>query len=506
MLSQPTSRPRSRWPWLTRVAAFYTKEVSEIRRQPLLILSLVGGPLLVLILFGASFQNSNPVLRTAVVLPAGGIPGVGEREIRQLAGLNFQLVDITENQARAEAMLRAGALDVVQVFPRDPYGAVQRGESPVIVFFSDAVNPLDEGWIQYLAYAQVNELNREILRRQTEAAQQEAGDLRAKLLQAQDALQQLDGALTREQENTALEQLRQLRTTLGVLAASLPPEGAVDDERGALREVRLQLAVLEATLERLERALLGADLEQRRAELAAAQTEVTRLEAVIDLFVGTAPDVIVSPLQQRYVNLRGAAYAAVIYYAPGVLALLVQHTAVTLGSLALVRERLMGALEMFRVAPVSLAQLLLGKFCGYALFIALATMLLVVAVRLLGVPLLGNPFQFVALALLLTAASLGLGFLISSVAGSDSQAIQLSMITLLLSIFFSGFFIALESFAAPALAVSYAIPMTHGVAGFRDLMLRGMSPGMLPWLALALQTIATFALVTMRMQRQLRRA
>jgi ABC-2 type transport system permease protein len=509
-MSKPSThtarRPRSRWPWLTRVAAFYNKEVNEIRRQPLLILSLVGGPLLVLIVFGASFQNSNPVLRTAVVLPEGGIPGIGEREVRQLAGLNFRLVEITEDRERAERRLRAGELDVVQVFPRDPYGAVQRGESPEILFLSNEVNPLDEGWIQYLAYAQVNELNREILRRQTQAAQQEATGVRGKLLEAQDALRLLEGALTREQESEALERLRGLRLALGALEAALPPEGAVDDARGALREVRRQIAVVETNLNLIERALLGADLNERRAEVDAAQVEVERLEAVIDLFVGTSPDLIISPLQQRYVNLRGGAYAAVIYYAPGVLALLVQHTAVTLGSLALVRERLLGALEMFRVAPVSMAQLLLGKYLGYTLFIGLATALLAVAVRLLGVPLLGSPLEFVALALLLTAASLGLGFLISTVAGSDSQAIQLSMITLLLSIFFSGFFIALSSFSAPALALSYAIPMTHGVSGFRDLMLRGVSPSPLAWLALAAQSAATFALVAALTRRQLRRA
>ena len=408
--SQPAhapSRPRARVPWLTRVAAFFTKEVNEIRRQPLLILSLVGGPLLVLIIFGASFRNSNPVLRTAVVLPPGGIEGVTEREIRALAGLNFTLLEITEDRARAERMLQNGELDVVQVFPSDPYGAAQRGESPEILFLSNEVNPLNEGWIQYLAYAQVTEINREILRRQTATAQREADGVRGKLADAQDALQLLEGTVTREQESAALARLAETRRALAVLAEALPPEGAVDDARGALREVRRQITVAEATLDLVEQAIVGADLDERRVQVTAAQDEIVRLEAVIDLFVQTSPDVIVSPLQQRYVNLRGGAYAAVIYYAPGVLALLIQHTAVTLGSLALVRERLMGALEMFRVAPVTMAHLLLGKYLGYTLFIGFATALLALAVRLLGVPLLGSPLEFVGLALLLTAASLG---------------------------------------------------------------------------------------------------
>ena len=31
--------------WLIRVRAYFRKEVSELRRQPMLILSLIGGPL-----------------------------------------------------------------------------------------------------------------------------------------------------------------------------------------------------------------------------------------------------------------------------------------------------------------------------------------------------------------------------------------------------------------------------------------------------------------------------
>ena len=117
-----------------------------------------------------------------------------------------------------------------------------------------------------------------------------------------------------------------------------------------------------------------------------------------------------------------------VYYAPGVLALLVQHTAVSLSALALVRERMMGAFELFRVSPANMVQLLIGKYLGYTVFIALASVALAAAMRLLGVPLLGNWFLFVILLLLLTVASLGVGFLISTVAGSDSQAIQFAMI------------------------------------------------------------------------------
>ncbi|MBC8074960.1 MAG: ABC-2 transporter permease, partial [Chloroflexales bacterium] len=153
-----TPTPSALARWLIRVRAYFRKEVNELRRQPLLVASLIGGPLLVLLIFGATFSNSNPVLRTAIVLPPGGIPGITTDRLRTLIGLNFTVIDITEDRMSAEARLRAGELDVVQVLPADILGAAQRGEAPRIDILSMETNPVNEGWIQYLAYAEASEI------------------------------------------------------------------------------------------------------------------------------------------------------------------------------------------------------------------------------------------------------------------------------------------------------------------------------------------------------------
>jgi ABC-2 type transport system permease protein len=168
-----------------------------------------------------------------------------------------------------------------------------------------------------------------------------------------------------------------------------------------------------------------------------------------------------------------------------VLALLIQHIAVTLGALSLVRERLIGATEFFRVAPVSASQILIGKYLGYTLFIGLITAALTGLMILLGVPFLGSLLEFAGLSLLLILASLGVGLFISAISTSDSQAVQLSMLVLLISIFFSGFFMPLESFWPLLLVVSYALPITHGISGFHNLLLRGVPPSPLAWALLA---------------------
>ena len=86
---------------------------------------------------------------------------------------------------------------------------------------------------------------------------------------------------------------------------------------------------------------------------------------------------------------------------------------------------------------------------------------------------------------LLIFASLGLGFSISMISGTESQAVQWAMLTLLASVFFGGFFLNISSFWPPVQAVSYALPVTHGIVGLQDVMLRGREPDLFYPLLLA---------------------
>lgn len=492
--------------WLIRVRAYFLKEVNEIRRQPLLILSLIVGPLAVLILFGATYANSTPRVRTVVVVPEEESAGISEEQIRTLIGLNFDLRDITTDRAAAEAQLAAGAVDLVQVLPSNALAALQGGDKALIEFKSNAISPMDEGWIQYLAYAEVNEVNKAILQSTAARAQQEAASIRVRLIDADGLVQELEQGVSRARVEATQENLRATVAVLDTLEARLPAQEILAAQGGDLATLRERIAGLRSNLLALESAIESDTLGERLAEIAATRDELRLLDGSLEVFVNTPADALVSPVSQSYTNIRGSAYQAVQYYAPGVLALLVQHTAITLGALALVRERLMGAFEVFRVAPVSLTQLIIGKYLGYTVFIALATLVLIVAMVLLGVPMVGSWLAFGGVILLLIVASLGVGFLISTVSGSDSQAIQLAMISLLMSIFFSGFFIALPSFLWPALPVAYSIPMTHGLAAFQNIMLRGVPPDLWSVVGLILISAVTFILVVLITKRQLSRA
>jgi ABC-2 type transport system permease protein len=80
------------------------------------------------------------------------------------------------------------------------------------------------------------------------------------------------------------------------------------------------------------------------------------------------------------------------------------------------------------------------------------------------------------------------------------------MLVLLLSIFFSGFFLAMDSFLPAVRVVSYLLPITHGISGLKDLMLRGVPPEPQVWIALSLIALVTFLAVAALTRRDCRRA
>ena len=187
-----------------------------------------------------------------------------------------------------------------------------------------------------------------------------------------------------------------------------------------------------------------------------------------------SPDVIASPTTAVTRNIAPSTVNVLNFFGPAVLALVIQHLAITLSALTMVRERLSGQMDLFRVAPVNAIEVLTGKYLAYAILSLIATTAVGAAmIYLLHVPLISGYLLPIAIILLLTFASLGIGLLISLVADSERMAVQLSMLVLLASVFFSGFVLPVRDFLGPVQALSYALPVTHAIALLQDSMLRG---------------------------------
>jgi ABC-2 type transport system permease protein len=219
------------------------------------------------------------------------------------------------------------------------------------------------------------------------------------------------------------------------------------------------------------------------------------------------PDVVAAPTRAEVRNIAPVAPAVLAFYGPAVLALILQHLAVTLVALALVRERMSGVIELFRVAPVNAWEVIAGKVLAYALLggvIAAATIGLLIGV--FHVPMLGDPSALALTIGLVILASLGIGLAIAVISDSERQAVQLSLLLLLASVFFSGFVLAISEFSEPVRTLAFALPVTHGIRLMQDIMLRGGTTQTWEFGVLLLIAAVTLLFAWLRLRRGMTRA
>jgi ABC-2 type transport system permease protein len=222
--------------------------------------------------------------------------------------------------------------------------------------------------------------------------------------------------------------------------------------------------------------LLSREVNEEILRTAVAEGESYAVRRVGQEITDIPPEVIAAPTTVRTENIAPSEPSIVSFSAPAVLALILQHMAVTLTALSFVRERLSGAMELFRISPVNSLELVLGKYLGLGLVSAvIAAITTALLVFVLGVPLLGDPWMLAVIVGALVFASLGIGLLISVISDSERQAVQLSLLVLLSSVFFSGFVLPVDEFRAGLQYAAYALPVTHGITLLQDVMLRGGS-------------------------------
>jgi len=186
------------------------------------------------------------------------------------------------------------------------------------------------------------------------------------------------------------------------------------------------------------------------------------------------PDVIAAPTEATLDNVAQSKPTVVQYFGPAVLALIIQHMAITLIAISLVRERTSGLVELFRISPITTAELVTGKLIAFGLFSgAVGLVTIGVLVTAFRAPLLGDPGWLALVLFLLIGASLGLGLLVAALSDSEPQAVQLSLLLLLASVFFSGFVLAIDEFSEPVRSLIYALPVANGIRLLGDFMFRG---------------------------------
>jgi ABC-2 type transport system permease protein len=164
------------------------------------------------------------------------------------------------------------------------------------------------------------------------------------------------------------------------------------------------------------------------------------------------------------------------FMVPGLIGVIMQLVTMMLTAMAIVRERERGTLEQLLVSPVNRLELILGKLIPYVVLGYVdITLALLIARYVFGVSIAGNLVALYVLAFLFLASTLGFGLLISTMAKTQQQAMQMSFFVFLPSIMLSGFFFPVAAMPAAIRPISYAIPLTYFLEICRGVILKGQS-------------------------------
>lgn len=194
------------------------------------------------------------------------------------------------------------------------------------------------------------------------------------------------------------------------------------------------------------------------------------------------------------------------FFVPALVGIIMQLVTLFLTAFALVKERELGTLEQLFVTPVGRGGLMFGKLLPYALLGFGATlMVLIVMVLLFRVPIRGSIVLLLALSVLFLFTSLGLGLLISTVARTQVQAMQLTFVVMLPSILLSGFMFPRETMPTVLYWITFMIPVTYFLEILRGIVLRSAGLAEL-WphvLGLAVCCVVVVGLSVARFRKQL---
>ncbi len=191
---------------------------------------------------------------------------------------------------------------------------------------------------------------------------------------------------------------------------------------------------------------------------------------------------------------------------PGLVGVVLTMTMVLFTSVAVVREKERGNLELLINTPVRSTELMLGKIVPY-IVIGLVQLALILAVgrTVFAVPIMGSEWQVLLASLVFICANLSLGLLISTVAASQFQAMQMTFFVFLPSILLSGFMFPFEGMPEIAQAIAEVLPLTHFNRLIRGIVLRGADISMMArdMAALGVFTAAALTLAIARFNKRL---
>ncbi|MGB6063767.1 MAG: ABC transporter permease [Desulfomonilaceae bacterium] len=163
------------------------------------------------------------------------------------------------------------------------------------------------------------------------------------------------------------------------------------------------------------------------------------------------------------------------FLVPGSMATIMAVIGTLLTALVIAREWERGTMEALMATPVTISELLIGKFVPYfVLGMGSMAVCVFIAVVAFAVPFRGSYFVLALVTAAFLWAALGMGLLISTVGKTQFVASQAALIASFLPAFIlSGFVFDIASMPWPIRMLTYALPARYFVSCLQTLFLAG---------------------------------
>jgi ABC-2 type transport system permease protein len=207
------------------------------------------------------------------------------------------------------------------------------------------------------------------------------------------------------------------------------------------------------------------------------------------------PDQVPPPFEIRQHARYNPAQVSQLNIVPGLLGTILTLTMLIFTALSVTREIERGTMENLLSMPISPLEIMLGKITPYiGIGFFQATLIVIAAVVLFGVPILGSVLVLAVLSTLFIATNLSIGYTFSTLAQNQLQAMQMAMMYFLPNMLLSGFLFPFAGMPMWAQYVGETLPVTHYVRIVRAIMLKGATLAELHYDSLALVGLMAVAM------------
>ena len=163
-------------------------------------------------------------------------------------------------------------------------------------------------------------------------------------------------------------------------------------------------------------------------------------------------------------------------FVPGVMAMILLLVCTMMTSIAIVREKERGTMEILLASPLKPTMVIIAKAVPYLVlsFVNIVSILLL-SVFVLDLPIAGSLPLLLAESVLFTITALALGLLISSITNSQLVAMLISLVGMFLpTLMFSGFMFPVENMPIPLQVISNIVPAKWYFYIVKEVMIKGL--------------------------------